>query len=70
MIITKENREKAKSFANILKSMGVERDATGMIISMLKDEEQLDEMVNRIEENLELTQEELIEIAAEISGVD
>lgn len=67
--ITEKNRELVKAFMIILRDIGVDPMITEMITSMLKNKTQMDTLVRFIEENPNVTGEEILDKAIEIVGI-
>ena len=69
MKIMRENRELVKAFMRILMERHISDECIEMIVSMLADIPQMDELVRYIQSNPKATEMEVLDKAAEISGL-
>lgn len=69
MEITEQNRKLVKAFLKILMNIGVTEETAGAIVTMLKNEEQMDEVVRYIEQNPQATEREIFDKVREITGI-
>ena len=69
MIVTEQNSELLKAFIRILIDMEMSDEAIGMTIAMLKNVDQMDELVLFLEQNPNLTEAEILDKAQEIAGL-
>ena len=69
MEITENNIELVTIFIQIMKNIGISREASGMITAMLQNTTQMDELVEYIHDNPKVTEAELIGKAAKICGL-
>lgn len=67
MKVTEQDRELIMAFVRILKTLGISKEAATLIVAMLKDAEQLDSVVTLIEQNPQITENQLIEAVQELS---
>lgn len=68
MIVTDENRAAVREVIRILLDLKIDESAAKFIVSALQTLEQMDEMVAFIKDNIDASEEELVNKSVAIAG--